>query len=299
MTIKIHDDAALLSSSDRSAIESAASSWRFDTHLLIRVVPGTGELDDAAHAAITAPGVVVIAIDPTHHHTAVRFGTATRVKPADYDSIAKAGNAHFRAGEWGAGIAAIGTRAEASAEAKVAMAVSNEPVVIEQGLSTGAWVGISLLFAAIVGVIVLVVRRMRRNEERFASAASDLVLETSGHRSRNENLDAGRDFDARLGRSSAARAQPAYCPPVSTVVIDRGGGNDLLTGVLLGEAMSDRHSAREVVYEERSSSRDDGGSSSSWDSSSSSDDSGGSSSSWDSGSDSGGGGDSGGGDSGW
>lgn len=298
--IKIHDDAHLLTSADRATIESAAGAWPFEAHVLIRNAGSSDALGDAAHAAVTGPGVVVIAVDPAAHHTAVRFGTASHVKTADYDSIAKAGNEHFRAGEWGAGIAAIGTRAEASAASRVAMAVANEPVVVEHGLSTGAWVGIALLFAAVVTAIVVVVRRMRRNEERFASAASDLLTETNTYYGRNTERADARAFDTRL----RAVAGP------TTVVVDRGGSNDLLTGVLLGEALSDRGATREVIYEDRSS-RDSGGGSSSWDSgggsdwsssSSSSDDSGGSSSSWDSGgSDFGGGGDSGGGgsDAGW
>lgn len=315
MQLKIHDQANLLSSADRSALESAATSWRFETHVLIQHTAGSAELDDAAHAAITTPNTVVIAVDPQRHHTAVRFGSATHVKPGDYDSISKAGNAHFRAGEWGAGLAAIGTRAEASAESRVAMSVSNEPVVIEKGLSTGTWVGIALLFGAVVTCLVVVLRKMRRQQAAFASTSSALIEEASEYRGRNMDAADQRSFDERLtafrlsrgaGLGNTYSTASGYYPQAPAPVIVNGGGggggNDLLTGVLIGEQLGGRQSTREVIYEERVV--DAGGGGSFWDSGSSgsddtsvSDDAGGSDSSYDSGSDSGGGSD--GGDSGW
>jgi len=120
-TATIHDEQNLLTSSDVSAIQHAASAWPFDTHVLIANEPSTDALDDAAHRAITSPHVTAIAVDPAHHHVAVRFGAATRVHAGDFDSITKAGNAFFRSGEWAVGINAIGTRAEASAKSHVAL----------------------------------------------------------------------------------------------------------------------------------------------------------------------------------
>lgn len=309
--IKIHDNEHLLSPADVALLES--EGWPFEAHVLIQTLPTTDALDDAAHQAVTGPHVVVIAVDPVHRHTAVRFGTESAVKAADYDSIAKAGNAHFRAKEWAAGIQAIGVRAQASAESRVAMAVSNEPVVIEKGLGTGAWIGIALLFGAVVACVVLVLRRMRAQQRQFESTASDLVLEASEYRGKNLDASDARDFDSRLRayqrppvlnpavRTAPFPQQPSY-PYTPPVIVNNGssGSGDLALGMLIGEELANNR--REVIYEERSS--DYGGSTSSYDDSSPSspDDSGGSTSSFDfgSGGDSGGGGDGGGGgDAGW
>lgn len=196
--ISINDPINLLSSSDGDHLQSASERWGFETHILIRKTDTTAALDDQAHAQMTGPGVVVIAVDPINHRTAVRFGTGTHVKAGDFDSIAKAGNAHFRAGEWAAGIEAIGVRAQASAQSKVAMSVSNEPVIIQNGLTTGAWVAIGFMFVSVIGLAVWWWRRSRKELEKAAAALEQNRLETGELISHNARKLDEDSFDDRL-----------------------------------------------------------------------------------------------------
>lgn len=330
--VLIRDDQNTLSTGDIAAIQSTGGGWPFEAHVLVGSFPTRDALEDAAHLAITSPRVVAIGVDPGHHHVAVRFGTSSGVKAGDYDSIAKAGNAHFRSGEWVAGIQAIGTRARASAQAHVAIAQSNEPVVVEEGLGTGAWLGIGLLFAVVVGCVVWLWRRSRKDRDSFTRALDDSREQTGQLAMRNieeqsfmdrlnasapATVTAPRAF--RMNTTGANPGIPVSCaasvPHIpQSVTVNTSGNNDLLTGMLIGEVLGQPRETviveREVVRERPSySSRSDddsGGSDSSWSggssdsssSSSDSSDSGGSSSSWDSGGDSGGGGDFGGGSDG-
>jgi len=330
-TLSVRDTVNWIPTGDRSTIQSSANASPFDVHILVENASSFNVLESDAHNWVDSPHVMVIAIDPVHHKTLTRFGTGTGVKAGDYDSISAAGNAHFRSHEIGQGFEAIIIRAKASAQATTALSQSNTPVVIQEGLSAGAWFGIVLGFCLLVGFIVWLVRRQRQDRDSFERALIDNKLETSELRLNNSNRADERDFDSRLNASVRSSVQsdpfvapvrpvvrqsvvqpvvvqqpviqqpviqPVYAP--APVYVDRG--SDLVTGMLIGEALS-RPREREVIVERERvireepsyhsrPSTDSGGSSSSWDSggsssydssSSSSYDSGGSSSSWDSG----------------
>ena len=296
MTIEAQDLTGTISASDLASLNGRPAP--FHVRVLFTSQDSLEKLEDISHGALSTPDMVVIGIDPGHHRVVARFGTATGVKPGDFDSVAKAGNAHFRAKEWTAGVDAIAVRAKASADSRVAMSVSNEPIVIEQGLSGWAWTGIAILFAAVIACVVAVIRRMRRQQTEFNQTVGRL---NDDYISRDD----ARDFDSRL--RAAERRQPTatgYAGGYPTgvtqssgpVIINQGGNNDLLTGVLIGESLSSplsRVVEREFVRESpREEASDGGGSSSVFGGSSSTDygdtssssssdsDSGGSDSSW-------------------
>lgn len=320
--VTVRDQAHVLSSGDVARLSSDAAPWPFDLHVLTAVFPTRDLLEDQAHQWVDSPRAVVVAVDPQNHHVVVRFGTGTGVHGGDFDSLAKAGNAHFRSGDWVDGIEAIGVRAYASTQTASGISVSNEPVVLQQGLGFWIW---ALIVGAGAGLVWLTWWVMRRSRE----VLDENRLETAELRSRNiKDADWERQMDESVARRptppSIPRSRPAarVCPSsaggnggTSSVVVNQQGssGDGLLTGMLIGEELGrgrDRDVVveREVVREAPQPSRNDdagggssdfGGGSSSFgsDTSSSSSDSGGSSSSWDSGgsSDFGGGGDSGGG----
>jgi hypothetical protein len=324
-SIEIRDNAGFIPPSDVVRLRADQASWPFDVHVLAEVVDTRDTLEDDAHRAVTNPQVVVLAVDPTHHRTVVRFGNETGVKSGDYDSIAQAGGAHFRAHEVADGFEAMITRVRASREAARAISTSSTPVIVQEGLSGGTWWLIALSFACFAGLAVWLYRRSKRDREVFSAALDENRLETAELRSRNVEemlyddtgvrAHAPRPVTAmRSGRvAGAPMPSPVVSSPVITspVIVNNTGGNDLLTGMLIGEELNrPRVVERVVEREERSRSEDSGGSSSSWDSgssvssSSSSDDSGGASSSYDSGGSSdfgssGGGFDGGGGGSDW
>lgn len=315
MTFGIHDSPGFVPSGDVAALKAEGSSWPFDVHLLVENASSFDALENDAHNAVTAPNVMAIAIDPQLHKTVVRFGTGTGVKAGDYDSIAKAGNAHLRAGEVKQAIDAIVTRAVASRQATTAISASSEPVVLHQGLSGGEWFLLILIAAAGCGFVYWLWRRWVRSQEAFARALDDNRLETAELRSHNANEAA---WEAKIGettrpaansvapraaapvRRTATRptvvASPVVVQPVAPAVVVAPQNDRFVEGMLIGDMLSNRPERetriveREVVRESPRS-NDDGGSSSGWGSGSSSDystpstssDSGGSSSSWDSG----------------
>lgn len=328
MTITIHDNTGFVPPGDAAALQAEATSWPFDVHLLVENAPNRDRMEDDAHAAVTNPHVMAIAIDPAHHRTEVRFGSDTGVKTGDYDSIARAGNAHLRAGEVQQAIEAIVLRAKASTVSTTALSTSDTPVVVHQGMSGGEILFLGVLTLAVMGFIVWMVRRWQRNQRSYEQALVDNRLETEELRAHNAEA---RDWEDKVRQTtdrtfrtprapSAPRAplppsvpmpvNPYMAPvvqPVPMVVNSRDDG--FLEGMLIGDALS-RNNRTEVIRERevvretpRSRVSDDGGgagaswgsgSGSSSDDSDSSPDIGGGSASWDSGGGSSGG-DSGGG----
>jgi membrane protein implicated in regulation of membrane protease activity len=294
MTV-IRDRAGAIAAQDAAHLQS--ESWPFDVHVLVESASSFDALVDDAHAAVTSPSVVVIALDTAHHKVAVRFGTNTGVKQGDFDSVSKAGNAHFHAGEIRDGIDAILLRAQASAQSAVAMSESNAPVVVQEGLSGGAWAGIIILFAIVAGTVVWLWRRSRKDRDSFEKTLNDSrdqVAELRAHNAREADWEDSIQANQK-GWTAAKRpapepapvtrretpppryAAPAYGgpPPAPVyinnpppVIVNQGGsgGSGYVEGMLMGEILSQPREReviveREVVVREE---RDAGGGSSDW-----------------------------------
>lgn len=272
-TLVIRDTAALLSHGDIQTLQGKAATLPFDVHLLIEKAGSRAALEDHAHAWVDGPKVVVLGLDPAGHHVVARFGNGTGVKTGDFDTVALAGNTHFRAGEWVQGIETIWTRARASAEAKAAITTQAAPVVVQEGLSTGSWVGIGLLVSLFLGVAVWVWRKRKDDQERFERMAREMEDEAAELRAENIrnmtrpappaprpalssptpgplNLSNNNPDPAYAPRSSYSPPAPAparYAAPApapAPVIINNptpvvaSSNNDLLTGVLIGESLS-------------------------------------------------------------
>jgi hypothetical protein len=334
--IIVRDQAALLTADDVVTLKNRRADFSFDVVVLAENAPDAATLEDHAHQAVDRPNLLVVAIDPGHQRVVTRFGTGLGVKMPDRESITAAGNAHLRAREPAPGILAILYRAKASAESAVPLtAATGAPVVVQQGLSTGTWVGIGLVIALFVGLAVWLFQKLRSERSEYQRALDENREETSDLRTRNIEAMTLPTPERRSSVGSfprpSPRIEPSYYPPtpaargggsvvVTNNVVTGGGGgsSDLATGILLGEALARPHERERIVYEPAPSyhrdpdpysppayvppapaapSYDGGGSSSSYGSSSSSY---GSSSSYDSGGssssfDSGGGGGGGGG----
>lgn len=313
--IVIHDNASYIPSGDVAALQS--ESLPFDVHILTEDVPNRTRLENDAHAGVTGANVMVLAIDPVHHHVECRFGSNTGVKVGDFDSIARAGNAHFHAGEVRQGIEAVLFRAKASAETSTAISQSSVPVVVTNGMSGGEKTFIVLLFAGVALTWWYFWRRAKAAKAEFQKTLEDNQLEMAELRTHNVENMLYDDASTKTGGAPVRRVatptynarrvsvpvsppvgpsfvnNPVYAPPV---VVQQNDG--LLEGMLIGEAMADRGSRTERVVEEREvvrersrSSDDAGGGGSDWGGSSTdytrddspSYDSGGSSSDYDSG----------------
>lgn len=280
------------------------------------------QLEQHVASRVTGRKQISIGVDPKHHFTFVR-GSRDLGLPSGPE-IASAGNSFFRTGDLVGGIDAIAARAN-SLKSEAVTSHTGAPIIIHQHTppattSVSAWWylgGLGVVVLAVVGYVLWRNAKREREAERLAAelnnAIGDRMLE-------NAERGAVRDFETRLNASAARRAAPAprpsYSPypypvptpaPAAPVIVNQGGGNDMLTNMLLFDALTDHHHHHDtrVIERERvverdtsSSSWDSGGgdssSSSSWDSSSDSS----SSSDW-GGGDSGGGFDSGGGGSDW
>lgn len=281
----VRDEGRWFSAQDVEALRGEAGSWPIDVRVLVEEAASRDQLEDDAHKALDGKHSVVVAIDHVHRRVAARYGVASGVKTADYDVVAKAGNAHFRAGEARQGVEAIVARARASAEASAPITEATAPpVVVEHGMTAGATVWLLLLGGLGAGLCLWLYFRSKRNTKAFREALDENRVEMSELRSRNIE-EAKWSEGVRAER--AAKKGPVFPPPAPTVVnnvVQGGGGGDFATGLLVGEVLSRPREV--VVFDQPSplSSDDSGGSSSSYSGGKSpSYDSGGSSSSYDSG----------------
>ena len=265
-----------LTPGDVAQLQKDAADMPFDVQLLVENVSTIAALGQDAHAAVTGPNIMVLAIDPVAGHVLTRFGKSTGVKPSDFDSISKAGNAHFHNHEWVAGIETVVIRAQASAQTSTGIAQSSAPVVVEHGLSGGTWLLIALLGAGFVGIIVWLYRRSQRDREGYEKALDANRLETAELVSRNvEEMTLPSTTPSRrrtvqstqpaMNRRSATQAplppsvpwtgpRATYSsapvdtrPVVTTAVMPAPADDRFAEGLLIGEALA--RPEREVVVE--------------------------------------------------
>jgi hypothetical protein len=316
---------------DAQALQAEAARWPFALHVLVGDYGTKANLMRAAHECVSAPNVVCVGVDPVHHATQSRFGTATGVRPNDFEIIAASGNERFKQGDWRGGIEAIADRARESAASSAfagpVTVQASAPIVNIQAPqpadSSSHWV-LWTLVALIAGYALFLAWRVRRRQREVEEDMRRISDESAAAVSRGEEECDWNEHAKEAFRKSSPRPEDdGYSPPrarrmpvrasaaASVTVVNQGGGGssgDLALGYMLGRDASPRVVEREVVVRDResssSSSWDAGGggssfsdSSSSYDSSSSSD-SGGGGSDFGSSFDSGGGGfDSGGGGS--
>jgi uncharacterized membrane protein YgcG len=213
-TLSVKDSNHWIPSGDVDALKSEFNGNRFDIHILVESAANLSVLENDAHRAVTSPNVLAIAIDPNAKKTVVRVGSQTGIKVGDFDTIASAGNVHFRSREIRQGLEAIIFRATASSQSTTAIVNSTTPVVVQrtEGLSAGAWIAIVLGFACLIGFIVWLVRRQKEkddliNENRLIM--SELHLDAASRLEQDEEAN----FDRRISKVQAA--------PVRRTVIQR------------------------------------------------------------------------------
>jgi hypothetical protein len=112
-TLQIKDDENLLSSADRSTLQSEAGAYPFAVRVLTTSAH-SGDFDHYVGEQVGSPDMVVVGVDKEHRHTSVHFGTASRIAPSEFHAIEQAGNANFKSGDFRAGIEQILNRAKDS-----------------------------------------------------------------------------------------------------------------------------------------------------------------------------------------
>lgn len=304
-TVTVNDSAGVISSDQVTALRSLIGTYQFDLKVFTSSFMSRRDLESAVSDCVTSPNVVCSGVDPTHRWTSTHFGTATGVRPSDFNIISAAGNQYFKSGNYAAAFRSIADRASESARSTQQTVQVNvpPPQVVSQTTGVSAFF-LVLLFAGL-STAAYVIYRLAKRQKRLDRDMGSYREE------RDEYMNANVD---RMTQPSPTVRQSTYRPPTRTttapavtpVVVQQAAApnNDLLTGVLIGQMTSRPTEVireREIVRETAPASSTSKSYASSDDySSSTSSDSGGGSSSYDSGGgfDSGGGGfDSGGGGS--
>jgi hypothetical protein len=148
--LQVRDQAHVLSADDVARLRSDVASAPFDARLVVTTDYADSQ-DLARHVEplVSEPDMVLVGLDPQHHHVQVRFGTGSRVPEASWSAIEKSGNDSFRRGDWEGGASAI-FRAASNA---VSMAPSGTLNPTERVVPSPA--GPGMLFRVIGGFVVI------------------------------------------------------------------------------------------------------------------------------------------------
>lgn len=159
--LQLRDEAHLFGSADTAQLKALVAQAPFDT----RVVTTTNYTDQAAFSRyvgtlVSEPDMVVVGLDPDHHHVQVHFGTGSRIPHAAWSSIEHAGNDAFRQGAWEQGSEAIVRSAMSSATSggTVSSPGAGAPAA-QQGTSFMGPLLLLLLIAGVIGAVVWFARR--------------------------------------------------------------------------------------------------------------------------------------------
>jgi hypothetical protein len=146
----VRDQAHVLSADDVAKLRSDVASAPFDARLVVTTdYADPQDLARNVEPLVSEPNMVLVGLDPQHHHVQVRFGTGSRVPEASWSAIEKSGNEAFRRGDWESGASAI-FRAASNA---VSMAPSGTLGPTERVVPSPA--GPGMLFRVIGGFVVI------------------------------------------------------------------------------------------------------------------------------------------------
>jgi uncharacterized membrane protein YgcG len=262
----VFDTTSKISKSDVLAIDALADKLPFTLNVIVGEYPTRANLDNAVHECITSPTMVCIGVDPAHRYTFTHFGAGTGVPASSFQAVAAAGNPLFRSGDWAGGVTAIAQSAAGSRVSTQAPGVvlhTTETVTRTEPMGAGWWglIGILAICAVFGGVVAWL---SRRNVKKIDNDMQRFREETDALQSRNIEEQGWHDkMAAKMGPKKeayiprlthndpaprAARAKmiarnqaaSGTRPPTTHVHVSApaSSGNDLLTGVLIGEALA-------------------------------------------------------------
>jgi len=150
-TLTMRDEAQVFSPGDTAQLRGIVAKAPFDA----RLVTTNSYADQAGFSRfvgtlVSEPNMVVVGIDPQHHHVQVHFGTGSHIPQADWPAIERAGNDAFKRAAWEEGGADI-FRAASTAVTSGGAATPVTSPAVEGG---GSFLGIGLLVMLVAGVIL-------------------------------------------------------------------------------------------------------------------------------------------------
>lgn len=297
-SLQVDDQASLFSDSDRAIMHAVATQSSFEVRVLSTVAATPQHLEYEAGRLVTSQNTIVIAIDPKHRTTHVRYGTGTGIPVGYGTKLAKAGGSSFASKRLGEGIVSIISAAQNVQLETRALSLSPSSLVYPRGIVTDSSSGFNtpqrpyepddpghpvlwtlfLLCSIAAGAWWIfrryhssIERRMNSLEYDIDNAKNDAVVE--------------RDFNSRLNariatianepcvpRSEAVTKQERK-PATSRMIVHEHHHNDsglspssMLAGVAIGSMLShiDHQHTHHVVQQSS-------GGSSSWSSNTSAD----------------------------
>jgi hypothetical protein len=157
-SLQIRDEPHVLAGDDAARLRSTMADAPFDGRLVFTSsYPDSQDLSRYVASLVSEPDMVVVGVDPQHHHVQVHFGTSSRIPSSAWPGIERAGNEAFRRGDWEGGAAAIFREAERS--------VSGTGIATPDGRAAPAPSGpgfILVVVAGIVGVGLIAAFLLRR-----------------------------------------------------------------------------------------------------------------------------------------
>jgi len=157
--LQLRDEAHVFAASDAAHLRAAVAPAPFDARVVTTsAYPDQTGLSGYVRSLVSEPDMVVVGIDPEHHHVQVHFGTGSHIPRAAWSSIERSGNDAFRQGAWAQGSETI-LRAASSA---VATTAGPAPTASAPDGARTSFLGPVLLLLVIGGVIGAVVFLARR-----------------------------------------------------------------------------------------------------------------------------------------
>lgn len=160
-SLGVRDEAHALSATDRQRLGDVLAQAPFDGRVVVTTqFADAQELSRYVGSLVVEPDLVVVGLDPEHHHVQVHFGTGAGVPRADWADVERAGNDAFRRGDWAGGVGQIFARA---ASVTTTAGPSSSPLQPRSSSSPSMAGPIVLLLLLAGGVVVvgLVLSRRR------------------------------------------------------------------------------------------------------------------------------------------
>jgi hypothetical protein len=159
-TLQVRDAAHVLTADDIARLRADVASAPFDARLVVTTDhPDAQDLARYLEPLVSEPNMVIVGLDPEHHHVQVRFGTGSHVPEGSWSAIEKSGNDAFRRGAWEDGAAAIFRAASAVVSTGTHGIFAPNPAV--QPASAGPGMAF-IVIGGFVGIALLAAFLLRR-----------------------------------------------------------------------------------------------------------------------------------------
>lgn len=279
--VHVNDQVGILSAAAKADLEATPTQHRVVANFI--TASSKEDLDAMMGRCITSPNTICVGVDPTHHWAFTHFGIDTGVRKVDHREVSLAGNLDFYAGRWAEGVKSILSRANAVSVRSNAPAavVVNQPIVEKPFPMWPFFLGGGLF----VILVFVMISWIRKRERKAMEVLNDARGEVGEMASRNVERDTAEDFQRRLDasmkkdsvpavsrtptptglRKNGVRRRyadqartyepPAYSPPppaaAPPVIVTQSSGSDLVTGLVIGQALGESHHHDHERYRER------------------------------------------------